>query len=292
MARMSEKSNVKLELLTYYDMLLMVEEGIRGGICHAIHRHAKANNKYMKNYDKNKESSYIQYLDANNLYGWAMSQKLPVNGFKWINDITEIDKKFIKQYDEDSDKGYILEVDVKYPKKLHDLHSDLPFFPKRMKIDKCKKLVCNLRTKKKYVVHIRSLKQALNHRLKLKKVHRIIEFNQEEWLKPYIDMNTELRKIAKNDSEKGFFKLMNNAVFGKTMENVRKHRDITLVTTDKKRSKLVSEPNYHTINLISENLSIIEMRRTKVKMNKPIYLGLSILEISKLLMYEFWYDYI
>ena len=292
MARMSEKSNVKLELLTYYDMLLMVEEGIRGGICHAIHRHAKANNKYMKNYDKNKESSYIQYLDANNLYGWAMSQILPVNGFKWINDITEIDKKFIKQYDEDSDKGYILEVDVKYPKKLHDLHSDLPFFPKRMKIDKCKKLVCNLRTKKKYVVHIRSLKQALNHRLKLKKVHRIIEFNQEEWLKPYIDMNTELRKIAKNDSEKGFFKLMNNAVFGKTMENVRKHRDITLVTTDKKRSKLVSEPNYHTINLISENLSIIEMRRTKVKMNKPIYLGLSILEISKLLMYEFWYDYI
>ena len=163
------------------------------------------------------------------------------------------------------------------------------FLPKRMKIDKCKKLVCNLRNKKKYV--IRSLKQALNHGLKLKKVHRIIEFNQEEWLKPYIDMNTELRKIAKNDFEKDFLKLMNNAVFGKTMENVRKHRDIKLVTTDKKRSKLVSEPNYHTINLISENLSIIEMRRTKVKMNKPIYLGLSILEISKLLMYEFWYDY-
>ena len=104
-------------------------------------------------------------------------------------------------------------------------------------------------------------------------------------------MNTELRKIAKNDFEKDFFKLMNNAVFEKTMENVRKHRDIKLVTTDKKRSKLVSEPNYHTINLIPENLSIIEMRRTKVKMNKPIYLGLSILKISKLLMYEFWYDY-
>ena len=285
-----KKTNVKLELLTDYDMLLMVEEGIRGGICHAIHRHAKANNKYMKNYDKNKESSYFQYLDANNLYGWAMSQKLPLNGFKWINNVTEIDEKFIKNYDEDSDKGYILEVDVKYPRKLHDLHSDLPFLPKRMKIDRCKKLVCNLRNKKKYLVHIRSLKQALNHGLKLKKVHRIIEFNQEEWLKPYIDMNTQLRKIAKNDFEKDFFKLMNNAVFGKTMENVRKHRDIKLVTTDKKRSKLVSEPNYHTINLISENLSIIEMRRTKVKRNKPIYLGLSILEISKLLMYEFWYD--
>ena len=160
-----------------------------------------------------------------------------------------------------------------------------------MKIDKCKKLVCNLRNKEKYVVHIRSLKQALNHELKLKKVHRIIEFNQEVWLKTYIDMNTELRKIAKNDFEKDFFKLMNNAVLGKTMENVRKHRDIKLVTTVKNKSKLVPEPNYHTMNYISENLSIIEMKKTKIKMNKPIYLGLSILEISKILMYEFWYDY-
>ena len=152
-----------------------------------------------------------------------------------------------------------------------------------MEIDKCKKLVCNLRNKKKYVVHIRSLKQALNHGFKFKKVQRIIEFNKKASLKPYIDMNTELRKIAKNDFEKDFFKLMNNSVFGETMENVRKHRDIKLVTTDKKRSKLVSEPIYHTMNYTSENLSIIEMKRTKVKMNKPIYLGLSILEISKLL---------
>ena len=104
-------------------------------------------------------------------------------------------------------------------------------------------------------------------------------------------MYTELRKASKNDFEKDLFKLMNNSVFGKTMENIRKHRDIKLVTTDKKRSKLVSEPNYHIINLISEDLSIIEMKKTKVKMNKPIYLGLSILEISKTLMYEFWYDY-
>ena len=286
-----KKTNIKLELLTDYGMLLMVEEGIKGGICHAIHRHARANNKYMKNYDKNKESSYIQYLDTNNLYGWAMSQKLPVSGFKWINDVPEIDEKFIKNYDKDSDKGYILEVDVKYPRKLHDLHGDLPFSPERMEIDKCKKLVCNLRNKKKYIVHIRSIKQALNHGLKLKKVHRIIEFNQEAWLKPYIDMNTELRKLAKNNFKKDFFKLMNNSVFGKIMENVRKHRDIKLVTTGKKRSKLASEPNYHTMNYISENLSIIEMKRTKVKMSKPIYLGLSILEISKILMYEFLYDY-
>ena len=183
---------------------------------------------------------------------------------------------------------------MKYPRRLHDLHSDLPFLPKRMKIDKCMKLVCNLCNKKKYVVHIRSLKQVLNYGFKLKKVHRIIEFNQESWLKPYIYMNTELRKIAKNDFQKDFFKLMNNTVFGKTMENVKKHKDIKLVITDKvvERSKLVSEPKYHMMNYISEDLSIIEMKRTKVKMNKPIYLGLSILEISKLLMYEFWYDYL
>ena len=135
------------------------------------------------------------------------------------------------------------------------------------------------------------MKQELNHGLKLKRINRVIEFNQKAWLKPYIDMNTELRKVAVNDFEKDFDKLMNNAVFGKTMENIRKHRDIKLVTTDKKRSKLVSEPNYHTIILISEDLSITEMEKTKVKMNKPIYLGLSILEINKTLMYECWYDY-
>ena len=145
-----------------------------------------------------------------------------------------------------------------------------------MKIDKCKKLVCNLLIKKKYVVHINSVEQALNLGLKLKKVHRVIEFNQKAWFKPYIDMNTELRKVADNDFEKDFYKLMNNAVFGKTMENIRKHRYIKLVMTDKKRSKLFSEPNYHTIILISEDLSIIEMKKSKVKMNKPIYLGLSI----------------
>ena len=168
MASMSKKTSVKLELLTDYDILLMVEEGIRGGICHATHRYAKANNKYMKNYDKNKESSYIQYLDANNLYGWAMSQKLPVNDFKWVEN-NEINEDFIKNYDENNDKGYILEADVKYPKKLHDLHSDLPFLPERMKIAKCEKLECNLHNKKKYVVHIRSLKQALSSWIKTEK---------------------------------------------------------------------------------------------------------------------------
>ena len=143
-----KKTKVKLELLTDYDMLLMVEEGVRDGICHSIHRYAKANNKYTENYNKNEESLFMQYLDANNLYVWAMSQKLPVNNFKWVEDTSKVNEEFIKNYNENSNKGYILEVDVKYPKKLHGSHSDLPFLPRRMKIDKCKKLVCNLQNKK------------------------------------------------------------------------------------------------------------------------------------------------
>ena len=172
------------------------------------------------------------------------------------------------------------------------LHSDFSFLPERKKIEKCDQLVCNIQYKEKYVVHIRALKQVLNHRLILKNIHRVIQFNQEAWLKPYIDMNTKKRKEAKNEFEEDFFKLMNNAVFGKTMENVRKHRDIKLVRTDKRRNRLVSEPNYHTTKYFSENLLAIEMKKTKVKMNKPVYLGMSILDISKTLMYEFWYDYI
>ena len=287
-----KKTNVELELLTDYDMLLMVEEGIRGGTCHAIQRYAKANNKYMKDNDRKKKSSYIQYLDANSLYFKAMTEKLPVRGFRWMDDVSKIDEDFVKDYDKNNNKGYILDVDIDYPSKLQNLHSDLPFLLERMIINTTKKLVCNLNDKKNYIAHINVLKQALDHGLKLRKVHRVIEFDQEAWLKEHIDVKTELRKKATNDFEKDFFKLMNNAVFGKTMENVRKHRDIKLVKTDKKRNKLVSEPNIHTMKLIDNNLAIIEMRKVKVKMNKPIYLGLSILDISKVTMYEFWYGYV
>ena len=197
---------------------------------------------------------------------------------------------FLKNYDEDGDQGYFLEVDVEYPKNLNYLHSDFPFLLERMKINKCSKLVCNLYDKNNFVVQIRSLKQALNHELILKKFHRVIPFNEEAWLREYIDLNTELRKQAKNDFEKDFFKLMNNSVFGKTMGNVMKHRDIKLVTTDKRRNQLVSKLNYHATKCFSDNLLAIEMKKIKAKINKPVYLGLSILKISKTLMYEFWYD--
>ena len=230
------------------------------------------------------------YLEANNLYGWAMSKKLSINNFEWENDLSRFNENFIKNFNENSDVGYFLEVDIKYSKQLWSYRKDLPFLPKRKKIGKVEKLVCSIEDKEKCVIHIRALKQALNHGLVLKYVHRVIKFNQEAWLKAYID--TKLRTEAKNEFEKYFFKLMNNSVFGKTMENVRKHRDIKLVTTDEKRNKLVSEPKYHTTKHFSENLLAIEMKKTKVNMNKPAYLGMSILDISKMLTYEFWYEYI
>ena len=152
-----------------------------------------------------------------------------------------------------------------------------------------RKAYLQYRRQKIHIIHITALKQALNHSLKLKKVHRVIKLNQRAWLKPYVDMNTKLRIKTNNEFEKKKFKLMVNSVFGKTMENLRKHRDIKLVTTDEKRNKLVSEPNYHTTKRFSENLLAIEMKKTKVKMNKPVYLG--ILDISKTFMYKFWYKY-
>ena len=166
----------------------------------------KANNKYMKNYDKNIESSYLAYLDANNLYGWAVSQKLPVYGFEWVEKsrLSRFNETFIKKYNENSDIGYFLEVDIDYPKELFNLHKDLPFLPERKKVNKVEKLICSIEDKEKYVIHIRALKQALNNGLILKKVHRVIKFNQRAWLKPYVNMNTKRRIKANNEFVKYF----------------------------------------------------------------------------------------
>ena len=179
--------DVKLELLTDYDMLLIVEKGIRGWICQSAYRYAKANNKYTKNYDKKIESLHPSHLDANNLYGWAMSKKLPVNRFKWENNLSMFNEDFIKNYDENSDESYFLQVDIEYPKKLYDSHKDLPFLSDRKKLGKVEKFLCAIEDKETYVIHIRALKGSLNNGLKLKEVHRVIKFNQEPWLKPYID---------------------------------------------------------------------------------------------------------
>ena len=220
-----------------------------------------------------------------------MSQLLPTVGFKWVNDLSRFTPEEIGRLAKHGSKSYLLEVDVKYPKELHYLHNDPLFMCEKMKINKVEELVPNLYNKKKYVIHIRALNQALKHGLILEKVHQVTEFNQSAWLKPYINFNTELRKKAKNDFEKDFFKLMNNAVFGKTMENIRKHKDIKLITNEKVYLKTVMKPSFKSGVLFGENLMGCEMGKIKVIMNKPVYLGQAILDLSKIVMYEFHYDY-
>ena len=224
-------TGIRLELLTNPNMLLMFEQGIRGGITQAVRKYASANNKYMGDkFNPNEDTTYLQYLDANNLYGWAMSQPLPTRGFKW--------------------------VDVN-PNEISELatHNDLPFMCERMEINGAEKLVPNLRDKKNYVIHIQALNQVLQHGLRLDRIHRAIEFDQSPWLKTYIDFNTQLRTAATNDFEKDFFQLMNNSIFGKTMENIRKHRNMGLVTTEEKYLHTVMKPNFKSGVLFGENLS-------------------------------------
>ena len=280
----------ELQLLTDYDMLMMFEQGIRGGITHISKRYAEANNKYMKNFDKTKPSTFIQYLDANNLYGWAMSQKLPTHGFKWID--VNIPKVLKLMEKKDTKQGYLFEVDLDYPPSLWKSHNDYPLAPERMKIDKVDKLICSFLPKNNYVLHYKNLKQYLKEGMILKKVHRGIKFYQSPWMKPYISKNTDLRIKAKNDFEEDFFKLMNNSVFGKTIENIRKRQNVELVDNRKKALKLTSKPNFDRATIFDEHLVAVHKKKTEVYFYKPIFVGQAILDISKTLMFGFRYNYI
>jgi hypothetical protein len=249
------------------------------------HRYGEANNKDL-DYDPSKPSSYITYLDANNLYGWAMSAPLPYDNFNWVDHPEEIP---IEQLDSDGDVGYILEVDVEYPYSIHKKPEQLPYLP----VTKCppngkhEKLLCHLEGRHRYVVHYRNLQQAIRNGLVVVKVHRALQFSQSKWLKPYIDFNTELRTNAKNDFEKDQFKLYNNSVFGKTMENIRNRINIELVCDWKRAKKLIAKPNFHSSIIYTENLVSLHMLKTSLEFNKPIYVGMSILDLSKTLMYDF-----
>ena len=270
---MLKMTNIELELMTDIDMFQFIEKGLRGGISYIANRCGKANNKYMREYDEKAPSKYIMYLDANNLYGWAMSQYLPTGGFRWMTQ-KQIDKINLAMCKEDSQKGFIAEVDLEYPEELHDLHNDYPLAPEKVKVtndmlsEYCKnisekygistglvsKLIPTLGNKEKYVLHYRNLQLYIDLGLKVTKFHRVLEFNQSPWLKQYIDFNTEKRKNAKNAFEKDFFKLMNNSVFGKTMENIRKRVDVRLVTDENKLLKLTSKPTYVSSKIFNENL--------------------------------------
>ena len=214
-------TSIQLELLTDIDMYLLLERNLRGGICNPIKRHAKANDKYMGDmHDKNKKSIYLQYLDANNLYGYAMSQKLLVGKFKWEKNTTIFSEEYIRNYNKNSDKGHFIEADWECPKELQSKFSDLQFFSERIitnKKTKIKKLACTLDDKKNYLCHINIAQLALKHGLKLKKVNRVITFDQSCWYKRYIEENTKHRTKARTKFEKDLLKLLNNSVFEKNL---------------------------------------------------------------------------
>ena len=293
-----KETGQELELLHDYDMLMMFERGIRGGITHISKRYSEANNKYMKDYNPEKPSKFIQYLDANNLYGWAMSQSLPTHGFKWMKNLTKETLMDILQKANNSmtnpikKKGYIFEVDLEYPKDLWKSHNDYPLAPEKMKVNGVEKLICYFKPHKNYVIHYRNLRQCLEMGLVITAVHRGISFEQSPWMEPYIKKNTELRKTAANSFEKDFFKLMNNSVFGKTIENIRKRQNIILVDNREKAVKLSSRPNFDRATIFDHNLVAIHMKKTEVYFNKPVYVGQAILDLSKTLMFNFHYNYI
>ena len=309
-------TKVKLETLHDIEMHQFLERGMRGGISMISHRYAQANNKYLQEYDPEKPTSFITYQDSNNLYGEAMTQSLPVSDFKWV------DEKDVKSFNvmtvqDDADTGYFLEVDLEYPKELHDLHSDYPLAPEKMLIShemlspyqqqlkedlgykpaRVEKLVPNLWNKEKYIIHYRNLKFYLAQGLKLQKIHRVLQFKQDAWLKSYIQHNTQLRAAAKNDFEKDFFKLLNNSVFGKTMEDVRRRINIKLVTEPAMFKKHTAKVTYKRSVVFmndeekEEYFVGLEAKRTSIKLDKPIYTGFTVLELSKLHMYDFHYNH-
>ena len=308
---MLKMTGIKLELMTDVDMFQFIEKGLRGGISYIANRHGEANNKYMSGYNSEKPSKYIMYLDANNLYGWAMSQYLPTGGFRWMTE-KKIQKVNLAACTEDRKKGMILEVDLEYPKELHELHNDYPLAAEKMKVTKeilspyCKniqeqfgisigqvaKRIPTLSSKKNYVLHYRNLQLYLSLGLKLRKVCRVLEFDQSPWLAQYINFNTQKRMNAKNAFEKDFFKLLNNSVFGKTMENIRKRVDVRLVTDQKKLSKLVSKPTFVNSKIFNEDLVAVHKIKETLTLDRPAYVGMCILDLSKTLMYDFHYNYI
>ncbi|KAL4099018.1 hypothetical protein QTP88_023519 [Uroleucon formosanum] len=284
---MLKYTNVKLELLSDYDTHLFIENSIRGGLTQASIRYAKANNEKTIDYDPTKPKSWIVYQDCNNLYGWAMSQYMPYGDFKWVE--PKLDG--LDALTPTSDIGRVYEVDISYPNELHDSHNDLPFLPEN-KIppgSKVKKLMATLHSKKNYVIHYRNLQQAIANGLIVEKVHRVLEFRQSAWLAKYIQLNTEMRKKAVNEFEKDFFKLLNNAVFGKTMESLRKRFKMELVSCPKRLQKLINKQTFKHCIKYNENLTAVSMANKIIKFCKPIYIGFAVLDISKSLMYEYHY---
>ena len=304
-------TGITLQLLTDIDMYLTIESGIRGGICLLSKRYARANNPYLNTFNENLPRSYIISLDVNNLYGYIMwKNKLPYSDFRWLTS-NEIQNFNIESISDDGEFGYILVVDLMYPKNLHTWHSDFPMAPEHKiinydmlspfqkyllkKLDikqnsRIPKLLTTLYDKEKYVVHYKNLKFYLKHGMIIKKIHKIIEFRQSFWLKPYIDFNNKKRKEAENDFDKQFFKLMNNAFFGRTCMDVRKHVNVKVALNKMNCKKYLSDPGMELFSILNDSTVIFKNLKSNLYLNQPIYIGFTVLELSKLYMCQLYYN--
>merc|ERR1712168_1643433 len=305
-------TKVKLELFTDPDINLFIDNGVIGGISLISNHYAKANSPGLPDYNPNEPNSYLMLLDCNNQYGWAMSEYLPYSGFEWLEvpPVENWESKILGMKDQ-ADKGFFFEVDLDYPEELHDLHDTYPLAPEHVKVNDGMlstyqqqlaedlgvkiggdKLCLTLSPKTKYICHYRNLKQYIELGLKITKVHRILKFNQGPWLKEYIDLNKSLRKQANSKFEQDFAKLMNNSFFGKTCEDVRNYKNLKIVNDPEKAQKQINKPNMTQFKIYHENLAAIQLRQTKVKLVKPRYIGMTILNLSKIVMYDFHYKFI
>lgn len=310
---MLKMTECNLELISDSEMYRMLDNSLRGGITMISKRYSRANNPRLgAQYDPTNPEKHIMYLDANNLYGWAMSQYLPTDGFRWLEDTEIADIAWIT-LKKRSPTGYFIECDLEYPSSLHDAHNDYPLAPERVRIvekmlsDKQRdihthynfnrsasytKLVPNLFSKEKYCLHYRNLKFYLKHGLVLKKVHRVIQFNQSDWMRKYIEMNQNLRAAATDDFEKKFYKGMNNSCYGKTCENQRKRTDIKLVTDESKAKKYLQMPHLIGFKVFTKDIAAVNLMKSRCIINRPFYVGFAVLELSKLHMYRFHYDFV
>src|SRR3989441_196512 len=309
-------TNVHLELLTKIDMLNFFEGGIRGGVSCIMNRYGKSNHPSLPDYYSTQPNKFIMYLDMNNLYGRAVVDPLPVSDFRWLSwpemkKLVYIDG--IQSVPDDAEIGYALEVDLHYPQHLHDKHNVYPLAPEHLNItadmlspyskhllnklgkkipSKNSKLVPNLNDKTKYIVHYRNLKFYLKMGLQITWVHRVIQFKQSRWLKPYIDFNTDKRKEATTDFEKNLYKLCNNAVFGKMCEDLRKRIDVRIVTSQPQAERYVAQCNFGSFKILNDDAAMIKMKKMMIRWTKPTYIGFTILELSKLHMYKFHYEHL
>ena len=313
---MLKSTECKLELLSDPEMYRLLESGLRGGVAMVSKRFAKANNSRLANYDPTKPDVHLMYWDANNLYGWAMSQPLPEGKFRWLEN-DEFEAIDWTKTRKNCDTVYVLECDLEYPEELHDKHNDYPLAPERLAVDakmwsktqqelhmvytqkdalatgmSSTKLVPNLYSKTRYCIHSRNLKFYLKQGMQLLKVYRAIEFKQSAWMRVYIEKNQNLRAVATSDFEKNFYKLMNNACYGKTCENQRKRTNIQLVTDVDKTQKLLALPQTLSFRVFTPEIAAIELMKPRCIINRPFYVGFTVLEFAKLHMYRFHYDFV